>query len=127
MDGARPTLIYDGECGFCTTAAHWVARHWTGPDVPEAIPWQRLPEDRGVELELSGHDFARSAWWADGARVEGGYRAVAYALRATHGPWALAGRVLLVPPVSWAAAPGYRLVARYRHRLPGGTPACRAL
>ncbi len=44
---------------------------------------------------------------------------------ATHGPWAVAGRILLAPPVSWVAPLGYRLVARYRHRLPGGTPACK--
>ena len=35
------------------------------------------------------------------------------------------GALLLAPPVSWFARPGYWLVARYRHRLPGATDACR--
>ena len=89
------------------------------------MPWQRLLDGRKAELELAGVDVARSAWWIDGARVEGGSRAVAFALMAAPGPWAVAGRILIVPPVSWVAPMGYRLVARYRHRLPGGTPACK--
>jgi hypothetical protein len=32
--------------------------------------------------------------------------------------------MLATPPFSIAAAIGYRLVARYRYLLPGGTPAC---
>jgi len=126
VDDARPLLIFDGDCGFCTTSANWVSRRWTGPAAPIAVPWQQLPDGAAAELELSNDDLARSAWWCDGAGVEGGSRAVAHALRATSGPWAVVGRVLLVPPVSWLAPPGYRLVARYRHRLPGGTPACRS-
>ena len=125
MDHDRPTLIYDGACGFCTASALWVSRRWAGADAPVAVPWQELPEDWVTELHLTGDDLARSAWWADGARVEGGSRAVGHALLAARGPWAVAGRLLLVPPVSWVAPPGYRLVARYRHRLPGGTPACK--
>ena len=76
-------------------------------------------------MKLSHDDFARSAWWIDGGRVEGGSRAVARALVATQGPWAFAGWILLFPPISWVAPLGYRLVARHRCRLPGGTPACK--
>jgi predicted DCC family thiol-disulfide oxidoreductase YuxK len=35
------------------------------------------------------------------------------------------GRILLSPPMRPLAAVGYRIVARYRYRLPGATPACR--
>ena len=34
------------------------------------------------------------------------------------------GQLLVTPPFSWAAALGYTLIARFRHRLPGGTAAC---
>ena len=40
------------------------------------------------------------------------------------GPYVLAGWLLLLPPVSWFGAVGYKLVARYRYRLPGATAAC---
>jgi predicted DCC family thiol-disulfide oxidoreductase YuxK len=33
--------------------------------------------------------------------------------------------VMVVPPFSWLSALSYRLVAKYRHKLPGGTPACK--
>ena len=125
MDEYLPTLIYDGNCGFCTTSADWVSRRWTGDAAPAAVSSQELSEARAAELKLTADDLARSAWWADGTRVEGGSRAVARALMATHGPWAVVGRILLVPPMSWVATLGYRSVARHRHRLPGGTPACR--
>jgi len=125
LDDIGPELIYDGDCGFCTSSAQWVARRWSGAESPTAIPWQHLPEGRAEQLHLTPDDFARSAWWVDGDRVEGGSRAVARALEATGGGWTVVGRILLVPPASWVAPLGYRVVARYRHRLPGGTPACR--
>ncbi len=125
MDGTRPTLIYDGDCGFCTTLARWVSRRWGSVDPPVARPWQQLSVQTLTEARLSADDVARSAWWIDGDRVEEGSRAVGRALEATRGPWAVVGRTLLVPPLSWVAPLGYRLVARYRSRLPGGTPACR--
>ena len=118
-------LIYDGGCGFCTASAHWVSRRWTGADPPRAVPWQHLSAEHVARLQLTPDDFARSAWWVDGDRVEGGFRAIALALVAIHGPWAVVGRILLVPPVSWIGPPAYRVVARHRHRLPGGTPACK--
>jgi predicted DCC family thiol-disulfide oxidoreductase YuxK len=75
---------------------------------------------------LTVADFQRAAWWIDGSRREEGSRAVGRALVAAGGLWVMAGWVLLVPPVSWVAPLGYRLVARYRYRLPGGTPACKS-
>ena len=126
MAEARPALIYDGDCGFCTSSAHWVSRRWTGADPPTTIAWQELTVRRVAELGLTMDDVTRSVWWVDAGRVEGGSRAGARALVATHGAWSTAGRILLVPPLSWVAPAGYRLVARYRHRLPGGAPSCRA-
>jgi predicted DCC family thiol-disulfide oxidoreductase YuxK len=40
-------------------------------------------------------------------------------------PYRLLGRAMQHPPVSWVAAPAYRLVAKYRYKLPGATDACR--
>jgi hypothetical protein len=46
-------------------------------------------------------------------------------LRSAGGARALAGRLAGFGPVSALAAVTYRWIARHRHRMPGGTAACR--
>ena len=125
MEERSRTLVYDGACGFCTTSADWISRRWPAEGGSIAIPWQLLSQDAVGELQLSHDDLARAAWWIDGDRREEGSRAVARALVAAGGLWAVAGWILLAPPISWIAPLGYRIVARYRYRLPGGSPACK--
>jgi predicted DCC family thiol-disulfide oxidoreductase YuxK len=120
-----PVLVFDGDCGFCTTSASWIAARWKGRERPEAVPWQRLGPGRLEQLGLCADDVARAAWWVEDGRRWGAHRAVARALKAAGGGWGLVGTLLLVPPGRQVAAVGYRIVARYRYRLPGGTPACR--
>lgn len=121
----RSTLVYDGDCGFCTTAADWISRRWPENDGPTAVPWQSLSPNSIAEACLSHGDLKRTAWWIGDNTREEGSRAVARALIAAGGGWAVVGRVLAAPPISWVAPLGYRAVARYRYRLPGGTPACK--
>ena len=121
----QSTLVYDGDCGFCTTSANWIAGHWPEEGGPVAIPWQRLTEADVEETKLTQSEFERAAWWIQGNTCEEGSRAVAHALIAARGIWSIIGRILLAPPISWVAPLGYRIVARYRYRLPGGTPACK--
>jgi predicted DCC family thiol-disulfide oxidoreductase YuxK len=126
VSSPQQLLVYDGDCGFCTSAADWISRRWPESDsAPLAVPWQNLAPDVLGEASLSQEDVKRAAWWIHGAQREEGSRAVGRALIAAGKGWAIAGRVLLVPPISWIAPLGYRLIARYRYRLPGGTPACK--
>jgi predicted DCC family thiol-disulfide oxidoreductase YuxK len=119
----RPLLVYDGDCSFCSSCARWLAARWRGP---QAIPWQHASAAELERLGLSSDDVRRAVWWVDPSRGRSrGHLAVARALQATHGWPSVAGRMLLVPPFRWVAAGAYPLVARWRHRLPGGTPACR--
>jgi predicted DCC family thiol-disulfide oxidoreductase YuxK len=120
----RPWLIFDGDCGFCTAAARWITRHWVGPG--GAVPWQELGRERLAAVGLTEADVAAAAYWveADGT-TRRGHLAVAAALRASDRWRRAAGSALLLPPLSWLGRPGYWLVARYRYRLPGSTPACR--
>jgi predicted DCC family thiol-disulfide oxidoreductase YuxK len=118
------TLIFDGDCGFCTTCAYWAQRRFRHGE--RAEPWQLLGDGRLERFGLSEQDVKEAAWWVDGGGVrERGYRAVGRALVAGGGWRRAAGRLVLTPPVSWLAASVYRLVVRWRYRLPGGTPACR--
>ncbi|HVC70870.1 MAG TPA: DUF393 domain-containing protein [Acidimicrobiales bacterium] len=117
-------LVYDGDCGFCTTSAAWMAARWKDPTTIEVRPWQQLGEVGLERLGLTVDDVSRAAWWVKDGRTSGGHLAVARALMAAGGGWGLVGRVLLVPPVRSLAGVGYRVVARNRYRLPGATPSC---
>ncbi len=118
------TLIYDGDCGFCTTTARWAARNFHRGE--RAEPWQFLGEDFLGAHGLGLDDVQEAAWWVDdnGLR-ERGHRAVGRALLAAGGWRSLVGWFALTAPTSYVAAAVYRLVVRLRYRLPGGTPACR--
>jgi predicted DCC family thiol-disulfide oxidoreductase YuxK len=115
----RPLLVFDGDCAFCTT--------WTNrlrdllPVFPEAQPWQWLDLDA---LGLTLDDVTRYAWvLARGRRFKGHLAFSALLRMQPDVRLRFAGRLLATPPVSWAAAVGYHLIARFRHRLPGGTPS----
>ncbi|WP_233279404.1 thiol-disulfide oxidoreductase DCC family protein, partial [Microterricola pindariensis] len=118
----RPALlVFDGDCGFCTSTVGWL-RRWL-PAMPDASPYQWTEL---AEYGLSEADAAAKVWLVVGGRRLGGHAAVAGLL--THQPAAalrLLGHLMMIPPISWAAAAAYALVARYRFALPGGTPACR--
>ena len=124
MEPEVPLLVYDGDCSFCSSSARWIAARWQGPE--RAVAWQQLGADQLERLGLSLDDVRCAAWWVDGSgRTSRGHVAIARALRAAPGWPSVVGRVLLVPPFKWLAAGAYPLIARWRHRLPGGTPACR--
>ena len=116
-----PTLVFDGDCAFCSRCAAVAGRVLPGDCV--VVPWQRFDlASAGVTAERARSEVL---WIGGDGTVEGGGRAVARALRAAGGCWSVLGVLLSLPPVSWVAPPVYRLVAANRYRLPGGTAACR--
>ncbi|HUJ56151.1 MAG TPA: DUF393 domain-containing protein [Gaiellaceae bacterium] len=122
--GPAGLLVFDGDCGFCTSCANWIAARWRGDE--RAVPWQTLSDDELAAVSLTRDDVRSAVWWIDeGGRRSRAQLAIARALVAGSGWPAIAGRALLVPPFHWLAGAVYPLVARLRHLLPGGTPACR--
>ncbi|MEU8551939.1 DUF393 domain-containing protein [Streptomyces roseoverticillatus] len=118
--GTRPVLVYDGDCGFCTTAVRFAEKH-VRPRCT-VVAWQFADLDElGVTQERAEHELL---WIAPGGTVHGGAQAVAKLLLSAPGAWAVPGAVLTLPPVRWAGHGLYRLIADNRHRLPGGTAAC---
>jgi predicted DCC family thiol-disulfide oxidoreductase YuxK len=118
--GGRPLLVYDGDCAFCTRSVLWIQRR-IAPAVDFA-PWQGL-DLAGLGLTRGQVDKAVQ-WVGPGGERAAGARAFARVLGRA-GRWSrIGGRLLALPPASWIAAGGYRLVARNRHRMPGGTAAC---
>ncbi|WP_233489356.1 DCC1-like thiol-disulfide oxidoreductase family protein [Blastococcus sp. TF02-9] len=119
-----PSLVFDGDCAFCSRCAA-VARRILPADCA-VIPWQSFDL---AAVGATTERARREVLWvsADGA-VTGGAPAVAAALRAAGGAWRalrLLGVLLSIPPIRWVAPSVYRLVAAHRYRLPGGTAACR--
>lgn len=121
---SQALLIYDGDCGFCTTAAHAIEERWNRRAAIRA--WQQMGEAALADLGLTVEDVSSKVWWVEpgGTRL-GGHKAVARALIEAGGWRAVLGRIIAARVMSWPAALGYRLAARYRHLLPGGTEACR--
>ncbi len=119
-----PLLIFDGDCGFCTSSAHWIERRWPH-ERAVTIAWQRLSTDRLREMGLSERDVTTQAWWVDHNETRGGERAVGAALEMAGGAWRPFGRFIGAPSMRWLFGPSYRLIARYRYRLPGATTSCR--
>jgi hypothetical protein len=69
--------------------------------------------------------MTRAAGWLVGGHVAAtGAGAIAASLVHRGGSWWLAGRTLQLPVVRALADVVYAVVARNRHRLPGGTDAC---
>jgi predicted DCC family thiol-disulfide oxidoreductase YuxK len=119
-----PLLVYDGDCSFCSSSARWLVAHWNGPQ--QAVAWQHVSADELERLGLTSADVREAVWWIEPSRGRArGHLAIAHALRAAPGWPSVVGGVLLVPPFRWLAAGAYPLIARWRDRLPGGTPACR--
>lgn len=116
----KPLLIFDGDCAFCTTWVHRLER-WL-PIFPDAQPWQWLDLD---QYGLTVDDVGRYAWYVTPHRQFAGHLAFSALLRTQRGfAFRFLGWLLATPPFSWVAAVGYAFIAKYRHRLPGGTPAC---
>lgn len=114
------TLVYDGDCAFCTSSVRAAERLRLRPG--RVVAWQHadLPA-----LGLTPEQCQDSLQWvADDGRVSSGHEAVARLLLDGALPWRAVGALLLLPPFSWVAARVYRWVADHRGSLPGGTPAC---
>jgi predicted DCC family thiol-disulfide oxidoreductase YuxK len=131
VPASLPILVFDGDCGFCTTSARllvrWVLRgrptSAERPAEPLVEPWQRLDL---AELGLTADQCRSAVQWVDQAgQVASGHEAVAAVLRAGHPVWRPIGALLTAPGFGWLAGRLYSWISDHRYALPGGTPACR--
>jgi len=113
--------VFDGDCAFCTT---WVGRLERAlPRFPRSVPYQWADLD---SLGLTTDDVTRYAWFITPTHQYGGHLAFSALLRSQPSlALRFAGQLIATPPFSWAASVGYSIISATRHRLPGGTPACR--
>lgn len=114
------TLVYDGDCAFCTRCVGWMER-WVPVALP-VVPWQWADL---TALGVTQAEAERAVQLVEtGGRRTSGAAAIARLLVHAGGAWAGLGVLLQVPPFRWLAAAAYRVIADNRDRLPGGTAAC---
>jgi predicted DCC family thiol-disulfide oxidoreductase YuxK len=108
----RLTLLYDGECGFCTRSARWVERR----DQRGRISARPNQEEGLIEsLGLTREEVDRASWAVEsgGAKFEGA-AGINRVLRELGGGWAVLGSLYRVPLVRWVEDRYYGRVARRR-------------
>ncbi|HEX6419031.1 MAG TPA: DUF393 domain-containing protein [Acidimicrobiales bacterium] len=116
----RAVFLYDGDCAFCTACAQFVERRI--PTRAAMTPWQFADLAALGVAQAEVEDAV--VWVAPGEPRVTGPDAFARLFQDAGSWWRPLGWALGRPPVRWLAWPVYRLVARNRHRLPGGTAAC---
>ncbi len=116
-------LVFDGDCGICTTLAGVASTHVRRPGDGLVISAYQDLDLAPLGLSAAQCDEALQ-WVAPDGTVSSAQNAVARLLLRGRLWQRPAGLVLLMPGVNWVAGVVYRWVAANRHRLPGGTPAC---
>lgn len=120
MSVQRPVLLFDGDCSFCTTCANWGRRH-----IRRLVPMEPYQLADLDALGVTAAQCESALQWigADGTVVSA-HLAVAQVLIDAGKGWRVIGWVIHLPGIRGVSGLVYRWVARNRHRLPGGTPAC---
>lgn len=113
-------LVFDGDCALCTSCAQWASKHVHA--TAEVIAYQHADL---LNLGLTAEQCASALQYVDrGGRAHSGAAAVGRFLYEAGGRWRIVGAVLLLPGIRNLSQIVYRVIARNRHRLPGGTAAC---
>ncbi|MGH3731340.1 MAG: thiol-disulfide oxidoreductase DCC family protein [Micromonosporaceae bacterium] len=120
MTSQRPTFLYDGDCAFCSSCARFIQRR-IRPRA-DVVPWQ-FTDLKALGVTTGQAEDAVQWINVDGS-VASGADGIAALLKHSGWPWRLLGAALGLTPVLWLARPIYRLISRYRDKLPGGTAAC---
>lgn len=114
-------IIYDGDCGFCTTSVRKL-RGMLGKKAPSAATFQSLQLDlfglsiAEVQIELKYVDTNGQIWGGASA-----FRRVFYDAK---GIWRLISTFMSLPLVKQSSVVIYRKIAKNRAKMPGATATC---
>ena len=118
---AKPVLIFDGDCGFCTTTANWIEKRSLTPVEIQPYQWAKL-----ADFGLTEKEAADKVQLIFEGKIFAGHHCMAKLLLIQ--PNILlkfVGAVMVMPGLDPISAKVYEWVAANRHKLPGGTPACK--
>lgn len=108
----QPTLVFDGDCGFCRCSAEFLRRR-VRPDC-KIVAWQSADLDT---LGLTPVECNAAVQWVNDGRSLSGARAIAGVLKTGTPVWRMVGSLIDLQPIRPIAGAVYRLVARNRSRL----------
>ncbi len=114
-------LIFDGDCGFCTTTANWIVKNSKVKIYAQPYQWAQLDDFGLTEVEA-----AEKVQLVSGGKIYAGHHCVAKLLMIQPNPiLKLLGAGMVMPGLDQISAKVYDLIAANRQRLPGGTAACK--
>jgi predicted DCC family thiol-disulfide oxidoreductase YuxK len=118
-------LIYDGDCQFCQLSLDFGIRHLR--IFPQYVAFQKIdPRDFGLTTQQVRSQIWLAQKSSANAVALGGHLAAGAILRLQPSRWLrILGWLASNPPTSWVANLLYKVIAANRHRLPGGSRACK--
>jgi predicted DCC family thiol-disulfide oxidoreductase YuxK len=121
LGATKPILIFDGDCGFCTTTANWIEGRSLTPIEIQPYQWVKLADFGLTEKEAAD----KVQLIADGKIFAGHHCMAKLLLIQPNALLKFLGAVMVMPGVDPISEKVYEWVAANRHKLPGGTPACK--
>ena len=113
-------LIWDGDCAFCARCVGFIERRVK----TEAKIVEHQKADL-LQLGLTTEQCNAALQWVfRDSTIRSGSRAVAALLRSSNFGWAILGVAIDLPVVRLISSAIYKLIAKSRQHLPGGTAAC---
>ena len=113
-------LIWDGDCAFCARCVGFIERRVK----TEAKIVAHQKADL-LKLGLTTEQCNAALQWVfRDSTIRSGSRAVAALLRSSNFGWAILGVAIDLPVVRLISSAIYKVIAKNRQHLPGGTAAC---
>lgn len=121
----KPTLTYDGNCGFCRRSVAWFKARDLAKNM-EYLPRQSAERaERFPQLDDVKYQGAMQLIMPSG-EIRSGEMATATALQQITGThWHLLGRFIALPGIRFCAHLGYKVIAKNRHRFSCTDGSCK--
>jgi predicted DCC family thiol-disulfide oxidoreductase YuxK len=121
VNAGVPVLVFDGDCGFCTTTANWIKKN--SKVAIEIAPYQWTDLN---QYGLTTDEAAAKVQLVVGDKVFAGHYCMAKLLLIQPNVLLKAlGSVMVATGLNPISAKVYEWIAANRQKLPGGTPACK--
>ena len=114
-------LIFDGDCGFCTTTANFIVKNSSANIDAKPYQWAKLADFGLTEKEAA----AKVQLVSDGKIYAGHHCMAKLLLLQPNILLKLVGALMVLPGLDSISAKVYEWIAANRQKLPGGTPDCK--